>query len=363
MKFAFKFARDAVVSQISWYAETTNGKSLKETCIICFEDTEVSKMFSVDHCWHRYCFSCMRQHVEMKLLNGMVAKCPHEGCKSEVNTESCGEFLAPELVKVMSEHKKESFVPVSEKVYCPYPRCSTLMSKKEVLEYTNNTLLNAEQSGVRKCMKCCKFFCINCRVPWHNNMTCNGYKRSNPQAYAEDQKLKSLATKKLWRGCPRCNHMVELAEGCYHITCRYLFLFHSFLWNLSFGFSLSFVAFLKSSNFKIQDWVPTVIWLEFPSELHGVWKPCLFYNQLLKKLIHPMCIDIYIFWGFWLFSCAFVMLTFKFQLNGFGFFFFFWKENLVPNFCISLIVLINIMVFCIVYHEMKIVYLSCCQSF
>ncbi|KAF3454166.1 hypothetical protein FNV43_RR04613 [Rhamnella rubrinervis] len=236
MKFAFQFARDAVVSQISWCAETSKDKSLKETCVICFEDIEVSKMFSIDRCLHRYCFSCMRQHVEVTLLNGLIAECPHEGCKSEVNIESCGEFLPPELVKVMSERKKESSVPVSEKVYCPYPRCSTLMSQKEVLEYTNYKHLNAEQSGVRKCMKCHKFFCINCKVPWHNYMTCYDCKRSNPQACADDQKLESLATKKRWRGCPRCNHMVELAEGCYHITCRHFFLLHSFLCNLSFGY-------------------------------------------------------------------------------------------------------------------------------
>ncbi|KAF3455046.1 hypothetical protein FNV43_RR05494 [Rhamnella rubrinervis] len=139
MKFAFQFARDAVVSQISWCAETSKDKSLKETCVICFEDIEVSKMFSIDRCLHRYCFSCMRQHVEVKLLNGLIAECPHEGCKSEVNIESCGEFLPPELVK----------------------------------------------------------------VPWHNYMTCYDYKRSNPQACADDQKLESLATKKRWRGCPR----------------------------------------------------------------------------------------------------------------------------------------------------------------
>lgn len=213
IKLAFKLAKEVIITQVTWSA----GKSLKETCVICYEDNDVDQMFSVDGCLHRYCLSCMKQHVEVKLLNGMGAKCPHEGCKSEVNIDSCEKFLDPKLIQVMSQRSKESSIPVTEKVYCPYPKCSALMSKSEVLEYTKTVDFTAEQSGVRKCIKCLKRFCIKCKVPWHDGRTCRDYEK-NPSA--EDAKLKSLAKNKLWRQCVKCNHMVELAEGCYHITCR-----------------------------------------------------------------------------------------------------------------------------------------------
>ncbi|KAL9370532.1 hypothetical protein Peur_035672 [Populus x canadensis] len=221
VKFAFRFAKDAIVSQITWPAENSKGKrKLKETCVICYEDTDVDQIFSVDGCFHRYCFPCMKQHVEVKLLQGTMAKCPHEGCKSEVSIETCGEFLDPKLVEIMSQRKKEASIAVTEKVYCPYPRCSALMSKREVLEYTNSSFVGGEKSGARKCVKCHFFFCINCRVPWHYNMTCYDYKRSKPHPRTEDKMLDSLAKRKLWRQCVMCKNMVELAEGCYHITCR-----------------------------------------------------------------------------------------------------------------------------------------------
>ncbi|KAJ6985979.1 hypothetical protein NC653_023797 [Populus alba x Populus x berolinensis] len=220
VKFAFRFAKDAIVSQITWPAENSKGKrKLKETCVICYEDTDVDHIFSVDGCFHRYCFPCMKQHVEVKLLQGTTAKCPHEGCKSEVSIETCGEFLDPKLVDIMSQRKKEASIAVTEKVYCPYPRCSALMSKSEVLEYTNSSFVGGEKSGARKCVKCHYFFCINCRVPWHYNMTCYDYKRSKPYPRREDKMLDSLAKRKLWRQCVMCKNMVELAEGCYHITC------------------------------------------------------------------------------------------------------------------------------------------------
>ncbi|KAL5581188.1 hypothetical protein UlMin_013630 [Ulmus minor] len=220
VKYAFKLAREAVVSQITWPAESSKGKNLKETCVICFEDADVAQMFSIDGCLHRYCFSCMKLHVEAELNNGRLAKCPYEGCNSEVAIESCAKFLPPNLVEVMSQRMKESAVPVTQKIYCPDPRCSALMSKTEVLEYTKIYFLGAENSGARKCINCQKFFCINCKVPWHYDMTCYDHKRAYPHPRGEDQMLKSLATRKLWRQCAKCNHMVELADGCYHITCR-----------------------------------------------------------------------------------------------------------------------------------------------
>lgn len=220
IKFAIKLANDAINSQIMRPAKFLHGNNLKETCIICLEDTDIGQMFSVDSCLHRYCFSCMKQHVEVKLLHGMVPKCPHEGCKSLLKIDSCGKFLTPKLIGIMSQRLKEDSIPVTEKVYCPYPRCSALMSKKEALEYANTTSVGAIRAGARKCMTCNGLFCINCMVPWHSKMTCFEYKRSNPFPQAEDAKLKSLATRNLWRQCVKCNHLIELAEGCFHITCR-----------------------------------------------------------------------------------------------------------------------------------------------
>lgn len=221
VKFAFKLANDAIDSQITRPARFLNGNNLKETCIICLEDTDVAQMFSVDGCLHRYCFSCMKQHVEVKLLHGMFPKCPNEGCKSSLKIESCEKFLTPKLIGIMVQRLKEDSIPVTEKVYCPYPRCSALMSKKEAFDYAITTSVSDVKAGARKCIACNGLFCLNCKAPWHSKMTCFTYKLSNASRRAEDAKLKSLATRNLWRQCVKCNHLIELAEGCFHITCRY----------------------------------------------------------------------------------------------------------------------------------------------
>ncbi|KAK9079415.1 hypothetical protein SSX86_001086 [Deinandra increscens subsp. villosa] len=214
VRFAFKLAREAISSQISKRV----GSSLEklENCVICLDDKSLDQFFSVEGCTHRYCYACVKQHVEVKLLHGVLPKCPHEGCQNELRLESCEKFLTPKFIEMMKQRLKEDSIPVTEKVYCPYPKCSTLMSRTEIFRVPR--LVN--RFGATICHKCHGLFCINCRVPWHENMNCAQYKRRNPTPLVEESKLKNLAARNLWRQCIKCKHMIELAAGCYHMTCR-----------------------------------------------------------------------------------------------------------------------------------------------
>lgn len=210
----FELARDR-----SYFRSPTVCRKMK-TCKICLEDIDVTRIISGHGCQHGYCFSCMKKHVEIKLFQGSLPKCPHEGCESELNIDRCKSFLTPKLISLMCLRIKEASIPVTERVYCPYPKCSALTSKRKVLEYTNKSSVGILQSCARKCKKCNLYFCIDCKVPMHSGISCNEYKRLNPYPSSEDEKLKSLAMMNQWRQCVKCNHMVELAKGCYHIICR-----------------------------------------------------------------------------------------------------------------------------------------------
>ncbi|KAF6134740.1 hypothetical protein GIB67_002141 [Kingdonia uniflora] len=219
VKFAFKPAREVIDSQIIRSAESSHARSMKETCTICLEDTDVEQIFVVDTCLHRYCFSCMKQHVEVKLLHGMGVRCPYEGCNTELDIRRFRKFLSPQLVDLMSRQTQEALVPVGERFYCPYPLCSVLMSINEIPMHANGVSIGANPFLTRECNKCQRPFCIDCHIPWHRNMSCSDYKRLNP-CHVEDTKLKSLATRKKWRQCTKCKNMIELFEGCNHISCR-----------------------------------------------------------------------------------------------------------------------------------------------
>lgn len=123
----------------------------------------------------------------------------------------------------MSQRAMEASIPAEDKVYCPYPKCSALMSKSQTVRPdvgSSSSRYAIDTFGLRQCVKCSKHFCINCKVPWHNGMSCYEYKRCNPYPRPEDAKFQFLARQRLWRQCVKCNQMIELSEGCYHMTCR-----------------------------------------------------------------------------------------------------------------------------------------------
>ncbi|PWA49197.1 ribonuclease H domain-containing protein [Artemisia annua] len=220
-KCAYKLARKAIGSEASKWEEKDSGCTFIEQCKICYECFDSGQMFSVKKCLHRYCFSCIGKHVEAKLLQGKLPQCPHENCKSKLEIGRCKKFLKPEVYDLMSLRIKEASIPPTERVYCPFPNCSALMSKTEVqANTTTSSSTGVKGSEMRECVKCHRGFCISCKVAWHNNITCSAYKKSFLYKSSIEGKLESLATKNRWRECKKCKTFVELAKGCYHMTCR-----------------------------------------------------------------------------------------------------------------------------------------------
>ncbi|KAG9128632.1 hypothetical protein Leryth_017105 [Lithospermum erythrorhizon] len=220
IKFAIKLSREAIDSQLNETHGAGKSGDLYEVCAICLEDINVNQIFLIDGCQHRYCYSCMKQHVEAKLLHGIVPKCPHENCNSELKIDSCSKFLTPKLIEMMGQRIKEALIPDADKVYCPYPKCSALMSRNQTSEHAGSSSAGGLRLVAKNCIKCYRLFCMSCKVPWHKDMSCFEYRRQHPFGNEEDFKLKSLAARNLWRQCVKCKHMIELAAGCYHMTCR-----------------------------------------------------------------------------------------------------------------------------------------------
>ncbi|OAY68784.1 hypothetical protein ACMD2_13068 [Ananas comosus] len=119
VKYVFKFAKDVIDSQITKKADVSPSKNTKETCIICLEATDSSEMFAVNGCSHHFCFSCMKQHAEVKLLHGMLPSCPHDGCNMKLNVESSRKFLSPKLLEIMTQRIKEESILQPRKSIAP----------------------------------------------------------------------------------------------------------------------------------------------------------------------------------------------------------------------------------------------------
>ncbi|EPS60381.1 hypothetical protein M569_14422, partial [Genlisea aurea] len=90
IKYATELARKASAGGSKKAIKTVN-------CSICLENTYLDQIFQIEACRHRYCFTCMSKHAQMKLLQGILPKCPYVNCKSELSLDGCKNFLTPEM--------------------------------------------------------------------------------------------------------------------------------------------------------------------------------------------------------------------------------------------------------------------------
>ncbi|XP_010429631.1 PREDICTED: probable E3 ubiquitin-protein ligase ARI3 isoform X2 [Camelina sativa] len=203
--FAYEFAIEAIL-------EMPVPPAQKENCSICMkDDINADQMFHVAKCGHMFCSDCVRSHIEARLSTRYKLRCPGIRCKSPLTYGHCVNILTPELKEKWEKMINEDLIPVTDRVYCPNPRCSALMS---VADFSG-------LMGVRRsCVKCGKPFCINCKVPWHINLSCRQYKRLHPNPTENDGKLRDLANEERWRQCRKCQHMIERSSGCPSMICR-----------------------------------------------------------------------------------------------------------------------------------------------
>ncbi|KAL3677803.1 hypothetical protein R1sor_020759 [Riccia sorocarpa] len=192
-----------------------------EECPICVEKVLVLDFFRVKGCSHRFCISCLTQHVGVRVNSRQVpVKCP-QACGSLLEIDQCRGVLSPELVDAYAKCLTEVGVPESDRVYCPFRGCSSFMARASPSAEPSTSGTSFVRVGPTECMECHRLFCAECLVPWHADISCNEYQSLPPgEREAEDIKLRNLASSKKWQQCKKCRRLIELAHGCYHITCR-----------------------------------------------------------------------------------------------------------------------------------------------
>ncbi|WVZ82415.1 hypothetical protein U9M48_029681 [Paspalum notatum var. saurae] len=171
-----KLARDSIDAQIAKALAVDSSKDKRETCTICLEDIDVSKIHIVEGCAHRFCFSCMKERVKVKLLHGMLPACPQDGCTTKLSVEGSKRFLSSRLLEIMVERIREGQIPPTQKIYCPYPKCSALMSMtiSELIHPMQQSCSKYTTADAATLRKCGYEFCYTCGKEWkEKKATCS----------------------------------------------------------------------------------------------------------------------------------------------------------------------------------------------
>lgn len=87
-----------------------------------------------------------------------------------------------------------------DRLYCPQPTCSVFLGSTAVL------------TGNVACLRCNTSACTRCKQVTHPGEGCG--------ENAAIEQVKALAREQHWQTCPGCSQIIDLQQGCYHMTCR-----------------------------------------------------------------------------------------------------------------------------------------------
>ena len=176
---------------------TILGSDMLTKCCACMEVVS-SKDTLVLECKpeaHTYCRVCLIDLFTSAIDNTSLF--PPRCCRLPVPLDICRVILPKELVKNFDLKVEELATP--NPTYCSNAECSKFIHSKEI------------RADVGLCVFCKQRTCIRCKNFEHEGLCPN-----DPHV----QLLMDVARRSRWQQCTKCHHMVELVQGCFHMTCR-----------------------------------------------------------------------------------------------------------------------------------------------
>ncbi|KAG2154107.1 hypothetical protein DEU56DRAFT_438705 [Suillus clintonianus] len=177
---------------------SARGETLSRVeCIICGDPIRRSQRFDAP-CSHFYCRDCLVNLAEASTRDETLY--PLRCCRQPLPVANVLPLLPLDLRSQFQDKSAEFATPPTSRVYCPNQTCSTFLGSS---------------SGGRfeiTCTTCTTRVCSACKNRAHSTEDC--------AENAQSLMIQSLASQMGWQTCPGCHAIVELWQGCYHMTCR-----------------------------------------------------------------------------------------------------------------------------------------------
>lgn len=181
------------------YHASSRTHPTRYNCVICMDERPARKMAKLK-CGHRMCNSCLKRVFALSTTDPqhMPPKC----CSTEFIPLKHVEQLFDRSFK-KTWNKKFTEFSARNRVYCPKPSCGEFIRPEDISRGRDN-------KKVGKCAKCSTKVCVQCGGKSHTGRDC-------PR---DEETVRFLAQAKDagWQRCVKCKAMIELDEGCNHMT-------------------------------------------------------------------------------------------------------------------------------------------------
>lgn len=191
---AITYDSDGTIAESSAWAagRKSNNKRPLRTCIACGEEKDFFEVIRVP-CDHEYCRGCIETlfTVSMKDESLFPPRCD----KQEITLEWVRPFISHKLATEFETKYEE--LSTKNRTYCHEPTCATFIPEESI------------NGDIATCPECMKTTCKMCKSPSHTG--------DCPEDEALQQLIDTADTHQ-WQRCQQCAAMVELEQGCNHIS-------------------------------------------------------------------------------------------------------------------------------------------------
>lgn len=173
-------------------------RSQRRPCTSCMDQTAASGLIQAP-CGHEYCHECLTTLFRSAMHDETLF--PPQCCRQPIPVKHHASVLGATMVHRYHERRIE-FSTVN-RTYCHDPHCAAFV------------IPGCIEDNVGLCLDCGSQTCVHCKRAAHSG---------DCPLDQELQRVLQMARKEGWQRCFRCNTMVELNHGCYHLTLVILFL-------------------------------------------------------------------------------------------------------------------------------------------
>ncbi|KAI8949060.1 hypothetical protein F4801DRAFT_580842 [Xylaria longipes] len=185
--------------QTSALPEPYDNSSKIHACVACREGKPTKKLTKLQ-CGHRWCRSCLKRRFKVSVedAQNMPPKC----CTSDIiPLKHVNDMFNDDFKRTWNE--KYAKFSSRDRNYCPRSNCRARIRPGDHRHHSNGRTSAT-------CRKCETEICGVCYKKWHESKHC--------PTDADTVQFLKVAKEAGWKRCFNCQAMVELKEGCNHMT-------------------------------------------------------------------------------------------------------------------------------------------------